>query len=57
MSCKEYIEDIIVNMHTNETCGPNSIPIKILKKCINDLAKALSYIIALVFQGVNFQTL
>ena len=57
MSCKEDIEDIIVNMRTNETCGLNSIPVKILKKCINDLEKALSYIIALVFQRVNFQTL
>ena len=42
VSCKEDIKDIIGNMCTSKTCGPNSIPIKILKKCKNGLAKPLS---------------
>lgn len=45
MSCEEDIEDIISNVYTNKTCDPNNIPIKILKKCKNELAKPLTDII------------
>ena len=54
MACKEDIEDIIGNMHTNKTCDPNSIPINILKKCKNELAKLLSDITDISFTVGKF---
>ena len=51
MSCKGHVEKIIGSMHTNKTCGPSSIPTKILK---NELAKPLSNIINISFSTGKF---
>lgn len=54
MTCNEDIEHIIGNMRTNKTCDPNSAPIKILRKCKNELAKQLSDIINISFTMGKF---
>ena len=41
-------------MRTNKTCDPNSAPIKILRKCKNELAKPLSDIINISFTMGKF---
>lgn len=54
MTCNEDIEHIIGNVRANKTCDPNSIPIKILRKCKNELAKPLSDIINISFTMGKF---
>ena len=54
MSCKDEIENIISNICTNKTCDPNSIPIRILKMCKNELAKPPSDVFNISFAVGKF---